>query len=122
MIVLTVDGGGGESHGVPCYGSVYVEPDGPMHRFEFPNYRTSNEAEFGAVIAGLEVLAEQGETGPVLVRSDSKLVVFQCQGKWKARADNIRALKDQVRELAGCFEDVRFEWVPRREIEQVLDH
>src|SRR2546425_6925031 len=52
--------------------------------------RTNNEAEYYALLKALELIAEKatgkgpGKIGEALVRSDSKLVVNQVNGEWRA--------------------------------------
>lgn len=75
---------------------------------------TNNLAEYRAVIAALEWLLAEGLVGErVLVRSDSQLLIRQMQGQYAVRSERILPLYRRVRELAGRFRSLRFEWVPR---------
>ena len=118
MIILTVDGGGGDCSGRACYASAHV--NGEVRRFDL-DCHTSNEAEYLAVIRGLEWAVELG-LREVLVRSDSMLVVWQVEGEWRIKAAHLRPLCDRVWELMDLFADVQLEWVPRKEIVPVLGH
>ena len=76
---------------------------------------TNNQAEYAAVLNGVRqakcIIA--GESA-ILVRSDSKLVVNQMQGKWRCSnhlLDNYRHLIRRSAELAGF--SLSYEWIPR---------
>ena len=123
-IIITADGGGGECHEMPCYGSVHLQGDGQERivRFDLPEYKTSNEAEYMAVVRGLEEVQKDTPRATVLVRSDSKLVIMQCRRKWKVEALNLRPLRDRVLQLASTFPAVHFQWIPGRDVKALLGH
>ncbi len=73
---------------------------------------TNNVAEYTAAIAGLTRAAELGATD-VLLRSDSKLLIEQLEGRFKVRNPNLQRLHLQVRRLAERFRHVGYEHVPR---------
>jgi ribonuclease HI len=73
---------------------------------------TNNVAEYTAAIAGLTRAAELGATD-VLLRSDSKLLIEQLEGRFRVRNPNLRGLHQQVRRLAERFRHVGYEHVPR---------
>lgn len=80
---------------------------------------TNNLAEYRAVIAALEWLLGRGLAAePVLVRSDSQLVIRQVQGRYRVRCERIRPLWQRVRELGAEFAHLEFEWVPREQNEE----
>ena len=125
--VAIVDGGGGEASGTRCYCSGHLSCNGREREwhYELPEWcTTSNMAEYVAVIAALENIKQETQRGQatVLIRSDSKLVVMQCQKKWKVKARHLRRFRSKVLELMGHFKEVVFEWTPRDEIEMVLGH
>lgn len=74
--------------------------------------KTNNEAEYEALILGLETALERGATS-VRVFGDSKLVIEQAAGRWRVRAGNLRGYSMQVHVLAAGFEQIEFCWVPR---------
>lgn len=124
----TVDGGGGLAYGVPCYCSVHLAWDGQVRlwRFDLPRCRTSNEAEYAAVIAALETVCEKFPrnltSSFIHIRTDSLLVVKQCTGEWRVKAMHLLKFRDRILELAGRFEGVEFQWTPRAKIKEVLGH
>jgi len=125
QVTITVDGGGGEAIEVDCYCSVHLQSNGIEKFFQFDlseEARTSNEAEYLAVIKGLEEVQKEFPGASVLVRSDSKLVVMQCRRKWKVKARNLLPLRNQILQMASAFESVTFQWISRRETEALLGH
>jgi len=75
---------------------------------------TNNEAEYHALIRGLEVASKQGCT-EVEARGDSQLVVRQVTGDWQTNEQHLRELRDRAQELAEEFETFEIEWVNREE-------
>jgi len=71
---------------------------------------TNNEAEYTALIIGLELCKELGATD-VKHHSDSALVVNQMSGKWKAKQKPLIKLNWKAAELEQCFGSVRHQWV-----------
>ena len=123
--VAIVDGGGGECHEIPCYCSFVIQSDGQYweESFDLPDCKTSNAAEYMAVIKALEFLVDEGRFDiNVLIQSDSKLVVLQCKRKWRVKAAHLRSLRSRVFQLAARFRDVQYQWIPGREVKQVLGH
>ena len=98
-------------------------------RLDFGRQMTNNEAEYEALIAGLQGLIERiGTTGhapverTVEIRGDSALVVHQVKGTWKTKDDRMRLLRNQVRELLGRFKGHRLVLQEREESVRVLGH
>lgn len=131
--VVTVDGGGGERNQAgPCYCSVRVDYPGnysKISRYDLPGCKTNNEAEYASVIAGLdnikEYLVRAGiriELQTVLIRSDSQLVIHQCRGQWRVKAENLKPFHARVMELVREFREVKFEWVTGTEMKRILGH
>lgn len=100
---FTVRGGGLEHN--DC--GTAVEPGSPE--------ATNNVAEYVGAIRALEYLREQGYRGRVQVFGDSALVIGQVSGRFKVRAEHLRAYRDRLLGLAAEFERASFEWVPRTE-------
>jgi ribonuclease HI len=75
---------------------------------------TNNVAEYGALIAGLELAIEHGVT-ELDVYMDSELVVSQLEGRWKIKNDRLRSLAVTARSLMGRFERVTIHQVPREQ-------
>ena len=113
-VVINADGGSRGNPGPAGIGAVVVSPDGRVlaEIAEGIGHTTNNVAEYKAVIAGLSRARELGATR-VKVRADSKLVIEQMKGTWKVRQAHLQPLRDEARRLAGGFERVSYEHVPR---------
>jgi ribonuclease HI len=87
--------------------------------------KTNNEAEYQALLRALALIAEkraEKTTGRVptsvnemLIRSDSKLVVNQVNGKWQVEDPKLIDLRSKAADLIRRLGSVRIEWVPREE-------
>jgi ribonuclease HI len=75
---------------------------------------TCNEAEYHALIRGLEVASEKGYT-EVEARGDSQLIVRQVTGDWQTKEPRLRELRDHVREVTEEFEQFEIRHIPREE-------
>ncbi len=78
---------------------------------------TNNVAEYTAAIEGLQRARELGATH-VLLRSDSRLLVEQLEGRFKVKHPNLKPLHATVREIASGFARVRYQHVPRERNKQ----
>ncbi|MGH2621285.1 MAG: ribonuclease HI family protein [Anaerolineales bacterium] len=130
-VVLTFDGG---SLGNPgrAYGSFRLTPPRgkalPPKRLEF-GHGTNNQAEYQALIAGLEaVLLWAVKSGhdprvtQVELRGDSQLVLNQLSGEWKVKDPHLRRLHSRARSLIDQFGRVEFVHQPRAITVRVLGH
>jgi len=125
--------GGSQGNPGPGYGSYMLrrEQDGKRRlvRLDFGRQMTSNEAEYEALISGLQGLIERIELADqapgdftVEVRGDSNLVLNQVQGVWKAKDDRMWLLRNQARELLARFKAHRLILQGREESVRVLGH
>lgn len=73
---------------------------------------TNNEAEYQALLAGLERARDLGASRVEAV-GDSQLVVKQVREEWAVNADNLRPLRDEVLDLAAEFDDFSVRHAPR---------
>ena len=79
---------------------------------------TNNTEEWRGLLMGLEYLATYPELfDRVTVGWDSKMVVMQAAGEWKAKADHLKPLLARCRGLLERigWDRVRFQWVPREQ-------
>ena len=74
--------------------------------------KTNNQAEYAALILGLEA-SKAYTLGRVTVGSDSRLVVQQMRGEWRVRNPALRTLHGEARAKAARFREVRYEHHPR---------
>ncbi len=73
---------------------------------------TNNQAEYQAVIAGLEKALEMGATD-VLLCSDSELVMHQLVGKYRVKNEALKPLYDKTVALIRRFNSFVTSCVPR---------
>ena len=112
------------------YGSYEITSNGsvlrPVHREEYGDNVTNNQAEYRALIAALRWLADT--LGPdrafakVLVNGDSQLVVNQIMGKWKVKNEGLRPYWQEARELMAAFAEVQLVWHDRSNSVRRLGH
>jgi ribonuclease HI len=76
---------------------------------------SNNQAEYRAAIDALRAVHAAGYTGPLILRGDSQLVIKQAAGEWACNGLHLQALLAELRQLAGLFEAVQFEWIPREQ-------
>jgi len=124
--------GGSRGNPGPGYGSYALqfadEPPQVAH-LEFEEEMTNNEAEYEALIRALEdlrgrltAMGADPRQCEVAVHGDSRLVINQVTGVWKARDPRMLQRRNRVRELLRSFGSVSFEERERGEIEEVLGH
>ena len=130
-LILHFDGGSRGNPG-PGYGSYHLSRDGQeirLHHLRLGPWMTNNEAEYEALIAGLnealgwlerQGLDPSGET--IEVRGDSQLVIRQLQGAWKAREPRMAALRDRALALLKRFGRYSLRQVPRERSVELLGH
>jgi ribonuclease HI len=75
---------------------------------------TNNQAEYRAIIAGLEKAVSLG-VKQVAVKSDSELVVKQINGLYKVKHVDLRPLYTEVVRLTGSLESFKISYVPREQ-------
>ena len=73
---------------------------------------TNNQAEYEALVAGLEAASEYG-FDEIHVRGDSELIVKQVRGEWNAHDPVLRERRVRVRELLAEFDEWTISHVPR---------
>ena len=113
-VVVWTDGGARGNPGPAGYGAVLTTSGGQVlaEVAEGIGRATNNVAEYRGAIAGLEQARALGARR-VRVRADSLLVVNQQKGLWRVRNEALRTLSSEARRLAGQFERVVWEHVPR---------
>jgi ribonuclease HI len=81
---------------------------------------TNNEAEYQALIAGLELMLRHYRGAPVRCMSDSQVVVEQMLGRARVRAAALQPLHQRATELAAQIEQIGFVMIPR-ELNRLAD-
>ena len=84
------------------------------------NYRaTNNEAEYEALIAGLQAARHIGAVR-VLIYSDSQLAAQQLSGNFEINNDRLKLYAEAFDKLKSQFQEVNIQKIPRSE-NQVAD-
>ena len=76
------------------------------------NDTTNNEAEYDALILGLQACLDKGLKS-VEIRLDSMLVVEQSKGNWRINEERLERRWKEVQELLSRFDYFRFEHIDR---------
>jgi ribonuclease HI len=115
-VVIHFDGGARPPDNGSAAIGYTIEIDGSTEEKEHDRIgkATCNEAEYCALIRGLEVASEKGYTD-VEARGDSQLVVKQVTDDWDTNKQHLRELRDRVRELTEEFETFEIQHIPREE-------
>ena len=74
---------------------------------------TNNQAEYRAIIAGLEKAIELGAR-EVMIYSDSELIVKQINGKYRIKNTSLRILYENLVKLISPLEKFSIQHVPRK--------
>ncbi len=129
--MLIFDGGSRGNPG-PSYGSYLLQ--GPNVATSKParlrfGRGTNNEAEYRTLIAGVEAfLAQLDKLGiepaqaSLEIRGDSKLVLSQLSGQWKAKNGRMRSLRDRAWDLLEPIGSIKYRHQPRERSVAILGH
>ncbi|XP_065621915.1 uncharacterized protein LOC136064288 [Quercus suber] len=112
--VVYVDGSSTQHAG--GVGVVLQSPEGDKlkHRVRLQYQTTNNEAEYEALLKGIE-LAKSVEAESLLVLGDSQLIIGQVNGVFEAKEERMRKYLNRVMHLVKKFEEVNFVQIPREE-------
>lgn len=113
-LVLYADGAARGNPGPAGLGVVLLDARGRVLRraSESLGRMTNNQAEYRALIRGLELATELGAHS-LEVRLDSELLVRQLEGRYRVRNAALRPLHERARALLAGFPRVRLRHVPR---------
>ena len=107
------DGGSRGNPGPAAVGWVLVSGDGIVAEDGKTIGRaTNNQAEYEALLAGLEA-ADRFGFDELEIRGDSQLIVKQVKGAWNTNDPELREKRVRVRELLERFDDWTLTHVPR---------
>jgi len=112
-IDLYADGASRSNPGPAGIGvSIYLEGNEIYTISEYIGEATNNEAEYIAIIKGLEYILEKYQI-PVNCYLDSLLVVEQIKGNYRVSAKNLKPLNKQLVSLVEKFNEINFYHIPR---------
>ena len=115
-IIINVDGASRGNPGPAAIGAILKDETGNVlgRVSRALGVTTNNQAEYQAIIAGLEKAIGIGAK-QIAVKSDSKLVVEQINGRYKIKNTALRPLYLKAAELAGKLENFSIVYVPREQ-------
>ncbi len=123
LLLVQVDGTPGfQPRGVAGIGVVVRGPRGNLlcTRCLRAPAATNHEAEYQAVIAGLEVVLAHYPTAAVCCMSDSRVVIDQLCGRAAVRAEGMRRLFERARALCARLSTLELVAIPR-ELNRLAD-
>lgn len=115
MILHTFsDGGARGNPGPSAIGVVLCEPNGKLvaETAQCVGEMTNNKAEYRAMLKALE-LAKAHHATRLVCHGDSELMIFQLQGIYRIKNQELALLAEKVQSAAGAFEAVQWKQVPR---------
>ena len=108
-----IDGGSRGNPGPAGYGVRIEQADGTIVELkELLGSCTNNVAEYNGLLAALRWAAEH-KVSPLLVRSDSELLVKQMRGEYRVKNPGLQPLYEEARSLMRRIGRVTFEHVRR---------
>jgi broad specificity phosphatase PhoE/ribonuclease HI len=113
-VVIEADGGSRGNPGPAAFGAVLKDAQTGAVIAEIGEtigIATNNVAEYGGLIAGLELATEFAPNASIEVRMDSKLVVEQMSGNWKIKHPSMKPLAARASVLAPV--GTVYTWIPR---------
>lgn len=112
--ILYADGASRGNPGPAAIGFVLRDSDDQVihEGSEFIGRATNNEAEYRALIRGLQTAQGLG-VRRLQVRLDSELVVRQLGGRYRVRSPGLRPLHQRVMELTKSFASFEVAHIPR---------
>ena len=105
-VTVYVDGSGGEDS---AYG-YYVLETGESYYNKEPGL-TNTQAEYAAILAALEKF--ESSKSPVVVYSDSKVIVEQLNHEAGTKSPAIRDMARKAWPIMAKYADLQIRWMPR---------
>jgi ribonuclease HI len=111
---LYTDGAARGNPGPSGAGWVLCNPqeDEVLSGHQFLGHRTNNQAEYEAVIYGLEAIADC-EIENIVIRADSQLMVRQLLGEYRVKNVDLKPLHAKALQLLSTFTQVKIEHIRR---------
>lgn len=115
-LVLFTDGASRGNPGLAGAGVLLALPDGTVvaKRAVFLGTCTNNEAEYKALIIGLD-LAKKFQPAKLEIRMDSELVVRQLNGQYRVRHEGLAPLFHKAQDLLREFPGVNIQHIRREQ-------
>ncbi|MEO0124786.1 MAG: ribonuclease HI family protein [candidate division WOR-3 bacterium] len=114
ILKIYVDGASWGNPGPSAYAFIFVKENEILFRdYDYIGKKTNNFAEYTAIIKALEKAVEWTRW-KIQVYSDSELVVSQVNKEWRIKNQTLKKLHNEIKDLIGDFEDVKFFHVSRK--------
>jgi len=113
--LLRFDGGSSGNPG-PAAAAYIIEVDGEvvMKKGHFLGFHTNNEAEYEALVRGLQC-AKELHINDLAVVGDSELVIRQMLGYYRVRSERLKELHARALSIAASFRKISFRHIKRDE-------
>jgi len=113
-VIIHSDGASRHNPGPAAIGATIKDEDGKQLATisQCIGRATNNQAEYRALIAGLEKAVSLSARQVELVM-DSELVVKQVSGRYRVKCQGLKPLYERVQQLLSRFEGYRIRHVPR---------
>jgi ribonuclease HI len=114
-LVIYADGASRGNPGPAGIGVVIEDERGRVRKevSQFVGRKTNNQAEYMALIQGLQVAAEY-QADAIQVRLDSELLVRQLKGEYKVKSPLLKPLRNKVQKLLAGYKVVGIEHIERQ--------
>lgn len=112
---LFTDGASRGNPGPAAAGVVIKDESGKIFAEDhcFLGQMTNNEAEYRALLFGLEKAQTLPKDNELVVLMDSELVVSQIRGTYKIKAPHLRQLLMEVKVKERAFPNIFYKLIPR---------
>ena len=113
-LVIYADGAARGNPGPAGIGVVIEDERGRVLKelSQFVGRKTNNQAEYTALIQGLEAAAEY-QAAAIQIRLDSELLVHQLKGEYKVKSPLLKPLRNQAQKLLARYKVVGIEHIER---------
>lgn len=117
---IRFDGGALPNPGIGTCAFIAINEDGEsiQDKWKMGGIRTNNEAEWDAVVTGIERVIEHDNNAILItVVGDSELVINQMRGSWNVKDPKLREFHKRfmkVKKERGDFLHFTYHHVPRR--------
>jgi len=113
-LIIYTDGGCRHNPGPAAIGVVIQDASGTdvADISEYIGHGTNNQAEYRAVIAGLEKACLLGANS-IEMRSDSQLIVEQLNGRYRVKDAILKPLFQEAQNLSRRFRSFSIKYIPR---------
>ena len=111
--ILFTDGAARGNPGPAAIGIVLTDASGKVIEAlgEQIGNTTNNEAEYRALLRGLEIAGKHGNE--IEIRTDSELMARQLKGAYRVRAEHLKPLHDQAQRVLKRFKQATIVIIPR---------